>query len=105
MFLRRHTIIVASLLAVLCGSCLAHARHIRSVVDRRQHANGAFFEKSKSHVASPPHYSPIREDLLEVKLLQAVKSEFACCGLREAQLVATVIQSFAKIALSSVRAN
>ena len=45
----RSIAIVASLAVVLCGSLAAQAAHVRNSIDRHQHPERGFFEKSAAH--------------------------------------------------------
>lgn len=61
----RWTLLAVTLAAVIGTPHLAHASRIRSVVDRRQHPNGQFFEKSTSHHVSASR--PIMRPLSSVR--------------------------------------
>ncbi len=45
----RSLAIAASLAFVLCGSVVAQAAHVRNSIDRHQHPERGFFEKSAAH--------------------------------------------------------
>lgn len=53
----RNLVVVASLFSIFAAADLAQANHIQSTVNRRQHANGSFFEKTPHHQAATSNRS------------------------------------------------